>query len=184
MLLVWNAIFGKESAKELKVTRKKDFTPPVWWNTLFSRDSSLEPSFKPCYSQRVHLQRGLKTFFPGSPFYPWLLVLSLCECEDILILCFLPPLPLIISLLKWRPMFTRQQTSLSLNALCIWMTFQFRIAFKCKRGQNKCTYLRLSEHHFRLGSSGPQSGALKLYHAMVSPQAYQWPLSAPRWPLL
>lgn len=138
MLLVWNAVFGKESAEESKVTHKRDCTPWVWWDALILRKESfsLEPSLSPRYSQRAHLQTRV---FLLVTLYPLILVWSLCGWKDILIMCSLfHPFPSSFHFLNEGPR-SHYPRPPCLTPLCIWMTFKLRTAFIVKRVPNEST---------------------------------------------
>lgn len=160
MQFVWNAVFGKESAEESKVTHKKNCTPWVWWNTLIlSKESfSLESSLSPGYPQRAHLQVGMKVFLLVT-LYPLILV---CPCRSLKIfwLCVLPPtLSLIISQCPRPP-------PLSVHSSSEWhLSLKQHSYSRAPKTNLPRVIIRAS---FRLTFPVPQNAALKLHQTMMS----------------
>lgn len=138
MPLVWSAVFSKESAEESKVIHKRNFTPWVWWDTLIlSKESfSLEPSLSPVSPQRAHLQMVMKVFLPIT-LYPLILVWSLYEWKDTLIMCSpFHPFPSLFHYLNKGPC-SHCPRPPWLSSLRIWVAFKFRRAFIFKRARSK-----------------------------------------------
>ena len=152
MLLVWNAVFGKDSIEESKVAHKKRFTPEVWWNTLvLTVDSfSLEFAFNLCYLQKFIFKWEWKSFFWASTFNLSLLVLSLYNGEDISLICS-PSHP--------SPELCHYLNKVYVNMAVDLPFFQFSLHLsmeQCSRSRDPPPpeiYLQwLSEHSFKLTS--------------------------------